>query len=291
MAVLETQHSYPMRAKAARHMLQAVAGVRGHVFLSRLLRSVLRLPRHLVIDLDGKSSLQINCDLDEFIQWWVFSYGLKAEPDFEAMRHVLRPKDRFVDVGANIGIFSLLASLVVGTEGVVYAIEALPTNRELLEMNIALNKLTNVDVVPAALASEDGEVEIFPSTNGNLGMTSLSPAGEKGSPLRVTARSLDSLIADGTVSGCDVMKIDIEGAEPIALRGMQGLFKQSPPRVVLIEVSETLLADFGATPSEVMDFFLERGYNWFRASKKGLQSLDDLNIRGHNNLWAVRMQN
>jgi len=287
MATPSTQACYPLRAKAACHILQAYAGSRGHVFLYRVLRHSLRIPQHMVIDLDVQSSLKIHCDLDEYMQWWLYSYGLKAEPDFEVMRRILRAKDRFVDVGANVGIFSLLASVAVRGEGVVYAIEALPCNQELLERNIALNKLRNIRTVPVALADQDGELNLFPSTNGNLGMTSLSASGEKGTPLRVAARTLDSLMEDGTISGCDVLKIDIEGAEPLALRGMRKLFAEHPPRAVLIEVSESLLANFGAKPSDILNFFSRYGYSWHRATTQGLEPLNDLNVRGHNNLWAL----
>ena len=111
MTAPNTEVGYPLRARAVRHILQAYAGSPGHVFLYRVLRNSLRIPRHMVIDLDGQSPLKVHCDLDEYMQWWLYSYGLKAEPDFEVMRTLLRPGDRFVDVGANIGIFSMLASL------------------------------------------------------------------------------------------------------------------------------------------------------------------------------------
>lgn len=241
----------------------------------------------MVIDLDTNSSLRINCDLDEYIQWWIFCFGLRSEPDFEVMRSILRPNDHFVDVGANIGLFSMIASVEVGEKGAVYAVEALPGNRALLEGNLALNRLRNVQVIPVALTDSDGEINIFPSTNGNLGMASLSASGAKAEPIRVPARTLDSLVADGTVAGCDVLKMDIEGAEELALRGMKGVFAERPPRAVLIEVSESLLAHFSSTPKQVIDFFIKRGYVLRRATFKGLEPLSSLEVHGHQNVWAL----
>ena len=107
-------------------------------------------------------------------------------------------------------------------------------------------------------------------------MTSLSAIGDKGEPVRVSARTLDSLISDGTVAGCDVLKIDIEGAEPLALRGMGKLFAEHPPRAVLIEISESLLANFNVTPTQVIEFFTQQGYIWHRATAQGLEPLNDL---------------
>jgi FkbM family methyltransferase len=275
------------RCDAARRILQAYPFSRGHFLLYRTLRKTLNLPRRMVIDLDANSSLRINCDLDEYIQWWIFCFGLRSDPDFEMMRSILHPNDHFVDVGANIGIFSMIASVEVGEKGAVYAVEALPENRALLERNLRLNRLWNVQVIPVALTDTDGEIDIFPSTNGNLGMTSLSPSGAKAEPIRVPARTLDSLIADGTVSGCDVLKMDIEGAEVLALRGMKEVFEQRPPRAVLIEVSESLLAHFSSTPKQVIDFFIKHGYVLRRATFKGLEPLTNLEMHGHQNIWAL----
>jgi FkbM family methyltransferase len=241
----------------------------------------------MVIDLDTHSSLRINCDLDEYIQWWIFCYGLQSEPDFEIMRSILRPDDHFVDVGANIGVFSIIASVQVGENGAVYAVEALPENRDLLERNLMLNGLRNVRVIPVALTDIDGEIDIFASTNGNLGMTSLSSTGAKAEPIRVPARTLDSLVADGTVSRCDVLKMDIEGAEGLALRGMERVFEERPPRAVLIEVSESLLAHFSSSPKEIIDFFIKHGYVLRRSTPKGLEPLTNLEMHGHQNIWAL----
>lgn len=281
-----TTPSIPCRARVARRLIQMYNFPRGKDRLYLILRSVLSLPRRMVIDLD--SSLLLSCDLDEFLQRWLYCNGLDADPDFVAMRNILHPRDHFVDVGANIGVCSLIASVAVGEKGIVYAVEALPSTLTLLEENLELNKITNVRILPIALTDHDGEVVFYGSTNGNLGASSLSNEDLDGVPVSVPARMLDSLIAEGTISGCDVLKIDIEGAELLALRGMQKLFEEHPPRAVMIEVSEPLLKHFSRTPKDLIDFFTRHGYVWHRATAKGLERLSDLNVRGHQNLWALR---
>lgn len=259
---------------------------RGKDRLYLILRSVLNLPRRMVIDLDP--SLQLSCDLDEFLQRWLYCNGLDKDLDFVVMRNILRPNDRFIDVGANIGVCSLIGSVAVGAQGIVYAVEALPSTRTLLEENLRLNGLQNVRILPVALTDHDGEVVFYGSTNGNLGASSLSNEELNGVPLSVPARTLDSLMAEGTVAGCDVLKMDIEGAELLALRGMRKLFEERPPRAVMIEVSEPLLKHFSMAPKELIDFFTGHGYVWHRAAAKGLERLLDLEVRGHQNLWALR---
>lgn len=276
----------PYRARAARRLIQMYNLPRGKDRLYLILRSALKLPRRMVIDLE--CSLRLNCDLDEFLQRWLYCNGLDADPDFVVMRNILRPNDRFVDVGANIGVCSLIGSIAVGEEGIVYAVEALPSTLTLLEENLALNEVRNVRILPVAMTDHDGEVFFYGSTNGNLGASSLSNEDLEGVPVSVPARTLDSLMAEGTVAGCDVLKIDIEGAELLALRGMQKLFEEHPPRAVMIEVSEPLLKHFSRAPKDLIDFFSGYGYVWHRATGKGLERLRDLNVRGHQNLWALR---
>jgi len=276
----------PLRARVARQVIRLYNLPRGKDRLYLILRSTLRLPRRMIMELDD--SLRLCCDLDEWLQRWLYCYGLDADRDLAVLRDVLRPGDRFVDVGANIGVCSLIGSKAVGDTGTVYAVEPVSSTRALLEANLTLNNVKNVTVVPLAFTDHDGDVTCYASTNGNLGASSLSNQGLDGVPETVRARALDGLIADGVIRGCDVLKIDIEGAELLALRGMQRLLREKPPRAVMIEVSERLLQHFGSAPRDLIAFFVPYGYVWHRATTSGLEPLSDLDVRGHQNLWAVR---
>lgn len=277
-----------LRVRVARKVIQAYRLTRGKDRLYLMLRSVLRLPRFLVVNLD--EDLRFNCDLDEYLQRWIFCHGAAADADFCAMHRILRDGDHFVDVGANIGIFSLLGSKRVGVKGQVYSVEAAPSIQTKLQTNLIRNGSENVKIIPLALSNKSGVVSFFVSTGGNNGASSLSSNTPDGERITVQARALDSLIEDGTIHRCDVLKMDIEGAEPLALQGMIELFETSPPRAVMIEIAESLLANFSATPADVINFFVNHGYSWHRATSRGFEKLNDLNIGGFQNLWAIRQK-
>jgi FkbM family methyltransferase len=278
-------HSYPIRAKLARTIIQNFDLPRGKDRLYLTLRSILRIPQKMTVDLTP--TVKLNVNLDDYLQRWIFCHRLKDEPDYFYIGKILKQGEHFLDIGANIGIVSLIASRSVGDLGKVYAVEALPTTRKLLEENIALNDARNIKVIPFALLDKTGEVKFYGSTDGNIGGSSLSAQGQKGKPVIVEGKTLDSLLTDGTIEKCDVMKMDIEGAEILALRGMKNLFANHKPRAVMIEVADEHLAQFSANPADIIEFFSNHGYFWYEALPEGFKQVQNLDLKGYNNLWAI----
>ena len=275
-----------LRIEAAKSLIRAYPFSRGKDRVYLILRSLLRLPSLVTTDIT--ENVKLNLDLDDFLQRWTFCHNLEDETDYFWMSRFLREGDSFIDVGANIGIVSIIAARIVGEAGCVYAIEALPQTREALEKNIDLNKIQNIKVVAAALLDEDRTVEIFASNDGNIGGSSISAVGDKAIGISVSGRSLNSLQDEGIITKCDVMKMDIEGAEMLALRGMSNLFSTGKPRGVMIEISETLLKQFDTQPEEILSFFEDLGYEWYSTSRKGFTKFCRSELRSFNNLWAIQ---
>jgi FkbM family methyltransferase len=135
-----------------------------------------------------------------------------------------RPGSTAVDVGANVGIFTVPLALAVGPEGRVIAVEPSPDNLEQLEHNIRLNHLGNVDVQPIALAAEPGEVALqlgadpaFHST------TTVVRSRDAASSTLVRADALDRLWRDRGSPDVSFLKIDTEGGELDVLDGAREL--------------------------------------------------------------------
>jgi FkbM family methyltransferase len=125
----------------------------------------------------------------------------------------------FVDAGANIGFYSVLAARLVGPEGRVFAFEMMPDTAEILRRHVRLNTVGWVQVVEQALAERNGETVTASVEPGKHGQASIvSPAGGNG---RITAQvatvTLDTALAE--VGRIDVLKMDLEGAEYLALLG------------------------------------------------------------------------
>lgn len=267
-----------------RRILAAWPARRGKDRLARVLQAIAFLPRKGVVDIDG---LRLRVELDEYVGHYLFTFGFD-DPDVEVLRSLLRPGDTFVDVGANIGLYTLTAAQMVGEQGTVHSFEASPEIAARLRDHAALNGVPNLVIHEIAIGEHDGSVLFYGSANGNIGMGSLSSQGAKSPAVRVPCRSLDSLCADGTLTRCDLLKLDIEGAETMALRGARRLLGgPGAPRAILVEMVEHLLADLGSSTAELSYELVAHGYRLHVARAGALVPLEPA-APIHGNVWAVK---
>lgn len=178
----------------------------------------------------------------------------------------LSPEDVFFDVGACIGVFTLHAACKCRR---VLAFEPDEGFRQHLYRNIALNKVTNVEVIPWAVSDRSATVPLF--TDGVAGKSpSLSNSGFGGQVL-IETHALDDEVARGGLPLPDVIKMDIEGAEILALRGMRKLLTSFPPRYIYVEIHPQALSGFSSSKQEVMEIFDAAGYRVALHLPRGLE--------------------
>ncbi|MGA2741624.1 MAG: FkbM family methyltransferase [Bryobacteraceae bacterium] len=164
--------------------------------------------------------------------WAVGQHILKTgayEPHVTAvMREVLRPGMVFVDVGANIGFFTLLARSLVGRGGRVYAFEPNPRNTALLHLSLEANSFQDVELFPFALA-DSARLFVY-DAQGSNGVITAFDGDLKTLASRMVIRSvnLDQLLQ---MDRCDVVKIDVEGAEGLAIRGAMRTIQAHHPMI------------------------------------------------------------
>lgn len=146
------------------------------------------------------------------------------------------PRDGvFLDVGANIGFFSLVASRLVGPHGLVISIEPEAWNSELLRRNIKLNGLENVHVVQMAAGAAEGTATIHTSAE-NFGDHRLTPGGSDRHSTAIKLSTVDNILAAiGEGLQVDVMKMDVQGYEHEVFKGMRATLSKVPPKIILIE--------------------------------------------------------
>ncbi len=165
---------------------------------------------------------------------WLGTY----EPELaEAVRQFLRPNMTVYDVGANIGYVSLLLAHHVRPEGKVFAFEALPANVERIRRNVALNGLeSRITLVAQAVADQSGELTFFVHESVGMGKVAGS-AGRREeqyqAEIRVATLSLDEFVYGLGNPAPDVVKMDIEGGEVLALPGMKRILAEHPPLMLL----------------------------------------------------------
>lgn len=178
---------------------------------------------------------------------------------------LLKKGDVFVDLGANIGYFDLIASDAVGSTGKVFAFEPDPDNLRLLRKNVEVNGCANVCIEPKAVtdvnrsvtlylsSTNHGDHRIYASTDAkesNDGLVRLS--------LVVEGVTLDSYFPPG--SRVDLIKMDIQGAEYFAVQGMIRLLRENHGAVLLLEFWPRGLREAGVTPSALLQQLLDLGF-------------------------------
>ena len=185
----------------------------------------------------------------EFIKIFVpyHNYKLHVRSDKEDFAtfedfQLFRPKegDNFVDVGAHIGRYSMMAAKRIGNLGRIIAIEAHPETFELLKKNMALNRFYNVTTITPVVSSQKGKVKLYLAghesgfTIYNTIMINRAKPTEKF--LEVEANTLDNILNENNVQRVNWIKIDVEGAELEVLKGAVNTLSSNKDLTLLIEV-------------------------------------------------------
>ena len=194
----------------------------------------------------------------DLIDRYIYFFGV-WEPNITAfISRRLAPGDVFVDVGANVGYFSLVASIIVGEGGGVVAIEASPSIVRALESNIALNSLKNIRIANVAASDQRGTLRLYYGTEHNRGRASIY--GNDGSVLEAEVPSLPltDILERHEQRRARVIKIDVEGAEWLVSRGLGPLLTHGRDDLeVIMEVNPECLAATGQSTESLVGMFTD----------------------------------
>jgi FkbM family methyltransferase len=179
--------------------------------------------------------LRFKLDMQTEKDYWLGTY----EPEFQAALEELVPPGALIyELGANVGYTSLCLGKAVGSEGKVFCFEALPENQERLRENLALNPdLSQFTVVPLAVADKPGEVQFLVHASDDMGKV-VGSAGREAKyqdTITIQATSLDDYVYNQGNPPPEVIKMDIEGGEILALPGMKRVLAQAKP-LMLVEL-------------------------------------------------------
>jgi FkbM family methyltransferase len=156
--------------------------------------------------------------------YWLGSYEMEKCRRFA---EAVPPGGVVFDLGANVGYYTLISAVRAGPRGRVFAFEPLPRNLEFLRRHLALNRIGNAAVVEAAVSDRSGTVRFEEDAS-----TSKGRIGEAGG-LEVRSVALDDWVVREGHPAPDLLKIDIEGAEFLALHGARGILARSHPPIFL----------------------------------------------------------
>jgi len=181
-------------------------------------------------------------------------------------KKVIKPGMNIIDVGAHIGYYSILFSNLIGKNGTVYAFEPEPKHFEFLKKNV--QGYSNTKIILKAVSNKSSIVEFYVS-KGKTGCDSLFPADFREEKIRVNTITLDSFISEIGFPEINLVKIDIEGAEPYAIAGMKKLLNLNKDLMLIIEFCPKNLILASTEPIEFLKDLHQLGFNIYLVREKG----------------------
>jgi FkbM family methyltransferase len=192
----------------------------------------------------------------------VLAAGFPYEPfETEWVQNLVRPGDAVLDLGAHIGYYTLLLARWVGPYGRVVAFEPDPTNFALLQRNVAANGYRHVELFNRAAADRSGPTLLYLSSD-NAGDHRVWAPTEARPSVAVETVELDRLFGDAD-RHFDFIKMDVQGAEYAAARGMRGLLGRPGRRYLVTEYWPLGLRSAGAEPADYLGLLEELGFRFY----------------------------
>lgn len=187
----------------------------------------------------------------------------------------LRADDVVLDVGAHVGLFSVLAGRAVGSGGRVIAFEPEATTANLLRSNLSDNGIAWGEVVEAAVADQPGRASLHRSLEhggeGRSAYNTLVGGDQTVAAGEVAVVTIDGVLAERKIDRASFMKLDVEGAELNAWRGAAGTVQRRAIGVVMIEFTEQNLKRAGHSTAALRDAVRASGYELYRFDTDALQ--------------------
>lgn len=191
---------------------------------------------------------------------WLGIYEYEKQNLFTGMVE----KDSVVyDIGANVGFYTLLSSALVGSKGKVFAFEPSRRNLRYLRRHLSINNIKNVRIYDVAVSDSSGEIS-FDDTKGSS-QGKISKSGK----IKVNSVSLDEFFAQGELLPPDYLKIDVEGAEALVLKGAMDLLRKYHPIIFLAAHSLEL-------NKECREILSKVGYNLKPINKLPIDKTDEI---------------
>jgi len=225
--------------------------------LRKLFRNVLKMlyPNGIQMRLGNRYTVKIISDFIGYVSW-----GDRHNKAWAHCIDSLKENETFIDIGANIGLYTLPAALKLN-KGKVYAFEPGSINYTILKQHIIMNELVNVEALNFLVGDENITVNFFEDNNSVSPMNSIVMI-EKLSSYKSTMKkqvSLDSYF-DGKDINPDIIKIDVEGAELLVLEGARKLILKSKPKIYL-STHPSRIEELGQSIAQLLNIIRKMNYN------------------------------
>lgn len=218
--------------------------------------------------------LQVDPLKDRGVERSLYYLGTYEQGTLHIIENILSPGDVFIDIGANIGLMTVFASLIVGKQGNIFSFEANPETKKILDHNLELNNISNVITSGYALGSERGEGKIYTNWHINRGGASLMKSDKSTDYFPVEIIRLDQYSKINSTR-INLIKIDIEGYESEALKGCGDILKLQDAPMLIIECSNAG-KDFQPEKGDIFKYLKEMNQYRFFILRKGSERISTL---------------
>jgi FkbM family methyltransferase len=191
---------------------------------------------------------RIDLDLRDLVQREIY-LGVFESKETRWALDWLRPGMTFVDVGANVGYYTLLAAQRVGAEGRVLAVEPGPYAYQRLCDTVSRNRLDQVRTLKVALGEQAGTLPLYVPPEASRNYSPTMVPHPSGTAVDTVVRTLDDCLEEWGVERVDLLKLDVEGFEPAVLRGARRALAGGRIGAVLCEFNDYWLREAGTSPT------------------------------------------
>lgn len=212
------------------------------------------LPKEVVV---GETHLFLN-PKDAAVSG-ALAFGVYEPYEVAFFTETIKPGMNIVDIGANIGYYTVMAAMKTGQSGHVISYEPESENYSFLKRNVDANNLSNVRAVKMAIGDKVGTAKLYLTKN-NKGTHSFANNRNDSENETVNVDSLDHLLSAIGVEKVDVLKIDIEGYEPFAFDGMKETLAKNSDIIIFSEIYPKAIRRTGRDPLDLLKLFNEYGF-------------------------------
>ncbi len=191
-------------------------------------------------------------------------YGAYERETTQEILKILKPGMGFLDLGAHIGFFSLLAAKIVGGAGQVFAFEPMASTRGVLKKNIEINKLDSIiEVIPFAIADNRKILRFATHPEASDSAKMALASDREDDIVEVEATDLDSFFEERSWPRLDLIKMDIEGCETDAFNGMSELSRRNPSMKIIFEFNAGNFQAFNLSENALFEALSNLGFTQF----------------------------
>ena len=233
----------------------------------RILKNITNYILKFIIPKETKTKDGIILELDQSdpVASGAVALGVYERYESEIFRSKAKPGMTIIDIGANLGYYTAIASRLAGDNGLVIAFEPEPNFFKLLSRNIGRNNMKNTACFELAIAEKNGLTNLYLS-NENKGHNSIIKSEELKTSVQVKTTTLDDFLLSQKITKVNIIKMDVEGAEILALEGMRNTLAKHLP-LLFLEFSPHSIIKLNRKPLDLLLTLRNFGYSIFEINK------------------------